>query len=77
MAALDLDAMLLRFRNRADAVRKRTLPPVGGDERKLFIEQAQLDFQDYALIADATASVEDGILTLRIDLRPPDKKPDA
>jgi hypothetical protein len=44
---------------------------VGGDERKKFIDQAQLDFQDFAIIGDAVASVEDGVLVLRIDLRPP------
>jgi hypothetical protein len=67
---LDVDAMLGRFRDRAHAVRNRTLPPVGGDERALFIEQAQRDFQDFAIIGDATAELIDGVLTLRIDLRP-------
>ncbi len=67
---LDVEAMLERFRERADSVRRRNLPPVGGDERKLFLEQAQFDFQDYAMIADATGSLNDGVLTLRIDLRP-------
>ena len=65
---LDLDAMLQRFRERATAVRTRTLPPVGGEERQRFIDQAQNDFQDFALIGDADASLEDGVLTLRIDL---------
>jgi len=68
---LDTDAMLERFRQRAKAVRARGVPPLEGPERKRYIEQAQLDFQDYAMLADATASLEDGILTLRIDLRPP------
>lgn len=72
--ALDVDAMLQRFRDRATAVRSRNLPPVGGDERAQFIRQAQLDFQDFAIIGDAAASLADGILTLRIDLRPPDAK---
>ena len=70
MAELDLDAMLSRFRERAAAVKKRPLPPVAGEERRLFIEQAQTDFQDFAIIGDAKASIDDGILTLRIDLRP-------
>lgn len=69
---LDVDAMTERFRERAKAVRQRNLPPVGGDERTAFIKQAQTDFQDYAMIGDATASVEDGFLVLRVDLRPPD-----
>ncbi len=71
MAELDTEAMIARFRERADAVRRRNLPPVGGEERAAFVRQAELDFQDYAIIADATASVEDGFLVLRVDLRPP------
>ena len=68
--ALDLDAMLQRFRDRAAAVKNRNLPPIGGEERTRFIEQAQNDFQDFAIIGDATAKLEDGILTLTVDLRP-------
>ncbi len=68
--ALDLDAMLERFRDRAAAVKNRNLPPIGGEERARFIEQAQNDFQDFAIIGDATATLDDGILTLTIDLRP-------
>ena len=67
---LDVDAMLERFRERATAVRNRNLPPIAGEERTAFIRQAQLDYQDFAIVGDATASFEDGILTLRIDLRP-------
>jgi len=65
----DPDEMIARFRERADAVRKRNLPAVGGEERKLFIERAETDFMDYAIIGDATASFDDGVLTLTIDLR--------
>ena len=68
--SLDIDAMVERFRERAQAVRKRTLPPVGGEERQQFIRQAEQDFMDYAIIGDAEGTIEDGILTLRIDLRP-------
>ncbi|MDW3219056.1 MAG: hypothetical protein R8F63_10650 [Acidimicrobiales bacterium] len=71
---LDIDAMIARFRERAASVKKRNLPPVGGDERARFLEQAQLDFQDYAMIADAEASLVDGVLTLTIDLRPPEEE---
>jgi hypothetical protein len=67
---LDVDAMLTRFRERADAVKDRPLPPVAGSERQRFIEQAQLDFQDFAIVADADWTFDDGVLTLRIDLRP-------
>ena len=67
---LDLDAMTQRFRDRAQAVKTRPLPPIAGEERARFVRQAQLDFQDYAMIGDADISLEDGVLTLRIDLRP-------
>ncbi len=67
---LDIDGMLARFRDRADAVQKRGLPPVAGPERQQFLERAQLDFQDFAMIGDATWSFDDGVLTLKIDLRP-------
>ena len=65
---LDVDAMLERFRERAAAVQSRPLPPVAGSERQHFIEQAQLDFQDFAMLGDATWTFEDGVLTLSIDL---------
>ncbi len=29
---------------------------------------------DFAIIGDATATIEDGVLVLRVDLRPADKK---
>jgi len=69
---LDIEAMLQRFRERAAAVRNRNLPPIGGDERKMFLEQAQNDFQDFAIIGDSEGTLEDGILTLKVDLRPND-----
>jgi len=70
--SLDVDEMIARFRERAAAVKKRNLPPVAGDERTRFIEQAKVDFMDYSIIGDATGTVEDGILTLTVDLRPKD-----
>ena len=71
---LDIEAMLARFRERAAAVKSRPLPPVAGEERQRFIQQAQSDFMDFAIIGDATASIDDGFLVLRVDLRPSDKK---
>ena len=65
---LDVDAMLERFRDRAAAVRDRPMPPVAGPQRENFDRQAQLDFQDYALIADAQWTFTDGTLTLTINL---------
>jgi hypothetical protein len=72
--SLDVDAMIQRFRDRAQAVRSRPLPPVAGEERMRFVRQAEADFQDFAIVGDAEASIEDGVLVLRIDLRPPDQR---
>ena len=71
MATFDPNEMIARFKDRAAAVRKRPLPPVSGEDRQLFIANAETDFQDFAIISDAVASLEDGVLTLRIDLNPP------
>jgi hypothetical protein len=66
----DPGKMIERFQERAAAVRRRALPPVEGAERQMILRQMQLDFQDFAMLGDAVGSLEDGILTLRIDLRP-------
>jgi len=68
--SLDLEAFIDRFRRRAEAVKSRPLPPVAGDERAHFIRQAQLDYQDFAIIGDAEATIDEGVLVLRVDLRP-------
>jgi hypothetical protein len=68
--SFDVDSMIQRFRDRAHAVRQRPLPPVAGEERLQFIRQAETDFQDFAIIGDAQGTIEDGILVLRVDLRP-------
>ena len=75
---LDVDAMIKRFQARARAVRQRGIPPLEGPERKRFVDQARIDFQDYAMIGDATGVLEGGMLTLTIDLRPrsADSRPD-
>jgi hypothetical protein len=70
----DPQEMLVRFRERAEAVRNRGMPPIEGAERQRFREQAQRDYTDFAMIGDAEAELADGILTLRIDLRPPDQR---
>jgi hypothetical protein len=70
MAQFDPADMIARYQERAAAVRRRNLPPVGGEERQAFIKQAEQDFMDFAMIADADAALEDGVLTLTIDLRP-------
>lgn len=66
----DVEQMIARFRERADAVKKRGVPPVEGPERKRLMDQARVDFQDFAMLGDAEGALEDGILHLRVDLRP-------
>lgn len=68
---LDVEALIERFRQRAAAVRNRGLPPVEGPERRRLMEAAQQDYMDFAMLGDAEARLEDGFLTLRVDLRPP------
>ena len=54
----------------ADLESWTTLPPVAGPERRMFLEQKEIDFTDFSLIAAAKWSVEDDHLVLRIPLRP-------
>ncbi len=68
----DVNALIQRFQDRAKAVRSRGVPPVEGPERKRFVEQMQFDYMDFAMIGDAEGSLDDGVLTLRVDLRPKD-----
>jgi len=70
VATFDPDELVARFRERAESVKRRPLPPVAGEERQRFIAQATVDFQDFAMIEDASATLDDGVLVLRIDLRP-------
>ncbi len=71
---LDVDAMISRFRERAQAVRNRPMPPLEGPDRKRFVERMQLDYQDFAMLGDASGALEDGFLVLRVDLRPDDAR---
>lgn len=64
------DEMVRRFKERAEAVKRRGLPPVEGPERQQIMRQMQLDYQDFAMLGEAEASLDDGILSLRVDLRP-------
>ena len=71
MSTFDPDEMLERFRQRAASVRRRQIPPVEGEARREFVRQAELDFQDFAMVGAAEVELVEGVLTLRIDLRPP------
>lgn len=70
MANFDPSAMIERFKQRAEAVKRRGLPPVEGPERARFKQQAQEDYLDFAMLGDGEATVVDGILTITVDLRP-------
>ena len=71
---LDVPAMIQRFRERAQAVRTRGMPPVEGADRRRILQQMQLDYMDFAIVGDAVGTVEDGVLVLRVDLRPPGER---
>ncbi len=77
VTAFDPTEMVARFQQRAKAVRERGMPPIEGPERQRFREQAQRDYADFAMIGDAETELVDGILTLRIDLRPPEARGDG
>lgn len=68
MAEFDVDSFIARFQERAEAVRTRPLPPVAGDERRKLIQQAEIDFMDYAIVGNATWSVEGDHLVIRLPL---------
>jgi len=70
MESFDPQDLVERFRERAEAVRRRQIPPVEGEARREFIRQAEVDFRDFAIIGDADAVLDDGVLVLRVDLRP-------
>jgi hypothetical protein len=68
VAQLDVDEFLKRFRDRAEAVRERGIPPLEGEARRSFIQSMELDYMDYTLVGSATWAVEDQHLVLRIPL---------
>ncbi len=68
MAQFDVDAMIERYKIRAQAVKDRPLPPVAGEERQKFIKQAETDYTDFALIGSASWAVEEDELVLRIPI---------
>ncbi len=68
MAQLDVEEFLQRFRDRAAAVKERGVPPLEGEARRRFILQAEKDYLDYSLVGNASWSLEEGNLVLRIPL---------
>ena len=49
-----VDEMIARFRERAEAIRKNSsMPPLEGLMRKRWIDQRNIDFQDFMMLSDA------------------------
>ena len=57
-----------RFEERADAVKNRPMPPIGGDERLAFIKQAEKDYQDYMIISDSEIEITEDYLIFKYKL---------
>ena len=73
----DVQAMIERFGARARAVKSRGMPPVEGADRRRILQQMQQDYMDFAMVGDAVGTIEDGVLVLRVDLRPPGARDSA
>ena len=68
MDSFNTDDFIARYKERAEAVKKRSIPPVGGEERAAFIKQAELDYLDYSLVASSEVEISDKELILKITL---------
>ena len=66
--SLNIEELKTRYKERAEAVKNRSIPPVGGDDRAAFIKQAELYFQDYMFVADCNFEVIDGYLVMKYKL---------
>ena len=66
--SFNVEEFINRYKERAEAVKNRSIPPVGGDDRMAFIKQAETDFQDYMIIADSEFIVEEDYLVFKYKL---------
>ena len=66
--SFNVDDFLNRYKERAEAVKKRSIPPVGGDDRMAFIKQAESDYQDFVMIADSEIEVTEEYLIFKYKL---------
>ena len=64
----NVEEFIARYKERAEAVKNRSIPPVGGDDRMAFIKQAETDFQDYMIIADSEFMIEKDYLVFKYKL---------
>ena len=66
--SLNVEELLDRYKERAEAVKNRSIPPVGGDDRMAFVKQAEIDYQDFMIIADSEFKVEKDYLVFKYKL---------
>ena len=66
--SLNVEELLDRYKERAEAVKKRSIPPVGGDDRMAFVKQAEIDYQDFMIIADSEVEITEEYLILKFKL---------
>ena len=64
----NIEEFQIRFKERAEAVKNRPMPPIGGDERLAFIKQAEKDYQDYMIISDSEYEITDDYLIFKYNL---------
>jgi len=68
MGIFNTEEFISRFKDRAEAVSKRGIPPVGGEDRNAFIKQAELDFLDFSLIASSEIDISEEHILLKIKI---------
>ena len=64
----NIEEFQICFKERAEAVKNRPMPPIGGDERLAFIKQAEKDYQDYMIISDSEYEITDDYLIFKYKL---------
>ena len=64
----NVEEFIDRYKERAEAVKNRSIPPVGGDDRMAFIKQAETDFQDFMIVAYSEFTVEEEYLIFKYKL---------
>ena len=66
--SFNVDEFISRYKERAEAVKKRSIPPVGGDDRMAFIKQAESDYQDFMMIAYSEIEITEEYLIFKYKL---------
>jgi len=66
--SFNVEEFISRYKERAEAVKKRSIPPVGGDDRMAFIKQAESDYQDFMMIADSEIEITEDYLIFKYKL---------